>query len=91
MKTRRREPEKSAGSPRAGVNARDRRDLVKGSACATFIAVAPRGGRHRWGIVMKKLLCAVLAAALLAGCAGGGIGLPEGSGQVDIKHRIPSK
>ncbi len=37
---------------------------------------------------MEKLLSAVLLSALLAGC---GIQLPEGSGEVDIHHRIPSK
>jgi outer membrane PBP1 activator LpoA protein len=37
---------------------------------------------------MKRLLSVVLAAVLLAGC---GLDLPEGSGQVGIKHRIPSK
>jgi hypothetical protein len=39
---------------------------------------------------MKALLSALLVAGLLAGCAGG-LDLPEGSGEVRIKHRIPSK
>ena len=40
---------------------------------------------------MKPFLSALLVAALLAGCAGGGFQLPEGSEHVGIKHRIPSK
>ncbi len=37
---------------------------------------------------MRNLLSAVILGALLAGC---GVGLPEGSGDVEIHHRIPSK
>jgi hypothetical protein len=40
---------------------------------------------------MKRLLATCLAAALLAGCAGSGFSLPEGSGQSRIEHRIANK
>ena len=40
---------------------------------------------------MKALLSALLVACLLAGCAASGFDLPQGSGEVRIEHRIPSK